>query len=193
LIKQTRDDRVYISLRKSMTLRLFIHSASKRAKTLALLDSGAMENLMHLNYAEALGLPIKELEKECKLYNVDRTENKAGALKHYTDLHVQTGTQHYNLRLYLSNLGDHKCILGYPWFTAIQPKIDWRKGWIDYAQLPIVLQAKGSEKSHFLPRTINKPRPLPRCIIGSTEETSLARIPKEFWRHKKVFSKQASQ
>jgi hypothetical protein len=42
-----------------MTLRLFIHSASKRVETSALLDSGAMENFMHLDYAKALGLPSK--------------------------------------------------------------------------------------------------------------------------------------
>jgi hypothetical protein len=35
---------------------------------------------------------IKELEKERKLYNIDGTENKARALKHYTDLNVQIGT-----------------------------------------------------------------------------------------------------
>jgi hypothetical protein len=134
-----------------MTLRLFIHSASKRAETSALLDSRATENFMHLDYAKALGLPVKELEKECKLYNMDRTENKAGALKHYTDLSIQMGTQHYNLRFYLSNLGDHKCILGYPWFAAIQPRINWRKGWIDYTQLPIVLQTKGAKRICSLP------------------------------------------
>jgi hypothetical protein len=176
-----------------MTLRLFIHSASKRAKTSALLDSGATENFMHLDYAKALGLPVKELEKEHKLYNVDRTGNKARALKYYTDLSVQMGTQHYNLRFYLSNLGDYKCILGYPWFAAIQPRIDWRKGWIDYAQLPIVLRTKGVRKICFLPQTVNKPRPLPKCTIGvADDEMILARILKEFWQHKKVFSEQAS-
>jgi hypothetical protein len=147
LIKQTRNDRVYISLRKSMTLRLFVHSARKRAETTVLLDSGASENFMHLDYARKLGLPIQKLDETRKLYNVDGTENQAGELQYYTDLHMQTGTQHHNLRFYLSNLGDDKCILGYPWFAAVQPKIDWRKGWIDYEQRPVVLWAKGSERT----------------------------------------------
>jgi hypothetical protein len=43
------------------------------------------------------------------------------------------------LRYFLSDLGDNKVILGYFWFTATQPKIDWAKGWIAYDQLPIVL------------------------------------------------------
>jgi hypothetical protein len=40
---------------------------------------------------------------------------------------------------------------------------------------------------------VNKPRPLPKCIIRTTgDEVTLAKIPKEFWQHKKVFSEQAS-
>jgi hypothetical protein len=38
----------------------------------------------------------------------------------------------------LSNLGENKAILGYPWFAAMQPKIDWKRGWIDHSQLPII-------------------------------------------------------
>jgi hypothetical protein len=66
-----------------MTLRLFIHSASKRAKTTALVDLGATENFMHLDYARAIGLPIQTMNKTCKLYNVDGTKNKAGSLQYY--------------------------------------------------------------------------------------------------------------
>jgi hypothetical protein len=56
------------------------------------------------------------------------------------------------LRYFLSDLGDNKVILRYPWFTAAQPKIDWAKGWIAYGQLPIVLQASDASKARFLPR-----------------------------------------
>jgi len=46
-----------------MTLRFFIHSKSKRAKAIALIDSGATENFMNLGYAKYLQLPIKRLEE----------------------------------------------------------------------------------------------------------------------------------
>jgi hypothetical protein len=60
-------------------------------------------------------------------------------------------------------------------------------------QLPIVLWTKEAKRICFLPQTINKPRPLPKCTIGvANEETILAKIPKEFQRHRKVFSEQAS-
>jgi hypothetical protein len=44
-----------------MTIQSFIHSKSKRAKTIALLDSGAMENFMNLQYAKYLQLPIRRV------------------------------------------------------------------------------------------------------------------------------------
>ena len=57
------DDRVYMSARKSMTVRFYTHSAKKRAEGIALIDSGATENFMNLNYARWLSLLIKRLEK----------------------------------------------------------------------------------------------------------------------------------
>jgi hypothetical protein len=39
------------------------------------------------------------------------------------------------LHFFLSDLGEHKAILGYPWFATVQPNIDWKKGWIDHTQL----------------------------------------------------------
>jgi len=46
-----------------MTLQFFIHSKSKRAKAVALIDSGATENFMNLGYTKYLQLPIKRLEE----------------------------------------------------------------------------------------------------------------------------------
>jgi len=84
----------------------------------ALIDSGATENFMNLTYAKWLRLPIKRLAKPWKLFNVDGTENKSGELQFYTDLQVWMGTTSVTLRFFLSDLGKHKAILGYPWFTA---------------------------------------------------------------------------
>jgi len=109
-----------------MTVRFYTHLIAKRAEGVALVDSGATENFMNLTYTKWLKLPIKNLEKPRKLFNVDSLLNKSGNLKHYTDLEVQTGTGCTNLRFFLADLGEHKAILGYPWFVAVQPKIDWK-------------------------------------------------------------------
>ena len=134
-----------------MTIHIFIHLNSKRAETISLLDSGATENFLNLNYAKWLRLTIKRLPFPRKLFNIDGTENKAGQLQYYTDLTTRTGSTTTNMRFFLTELGEHKAILGYPWFAATQPKIDWKRGWIDHTQLPIVLKANDAAKAQFLP------------------------------------------
>jgi hypothetical protein len=115
-----------------MTVRFFIHSIAKRAKVVALVDSRATENFMNLTYAKWLHLSIKQLEEPRKLLNINGMENKSGKLKYYMDLPVQTGRTHTKLHFYLSDLGEQKAILGYSWFAAMQPNINWKRGWIDH-------------------------------------------------------------
>ena len=84
-------------IRKSTTVRVYLQSAAKRAEAIALVDSGATENFMNLQYARWLKLPIEQMEQPRKLFNVDGTENISGELRYYTDLLVKTG--HKLLRL----------------------------------------------------------------------------------------------
>jgi hypothetical protein len=44
-----------------MTVQMYVHSIAKRAESIALVDSGATENFMNLDYAKWLRLPIKQL------------------------------------------------------------------------------------------------------------------------------------
>jgi hypothetical protein len=44
-----------------MTVRFYMHTKSKRAEALALVDSGATKNFMNLDYAQYLRLPIQQL------------------------------------------------------------------------------------------------------------------------------------
>ena len=135
-----------------MNVCIFLHSCKKCTDSYALVDSGATENFMRLTYARHLRFPIHRLNAPRLLYNVDGTINRAGEILWYMDLKVQTGTQHTWMQFFLSNLGNQNIILGYPWFVAVQPKIDWRSAWIDIGHLPIVLRAKDAAKARFLPR-----------------------------------------
>jgi len=185
-----------------MTLRFFIHSKSKRAKAVALIDSGATENFMNLRYTKYLQLPIKRLEEPRNLFNVDGTTNKSGSLQFYTDLQVQTGNQRTNLRFFLTDLEDNKAILGYPWFAAVQPRIDWKRGWVDHSQLPIIFRAPNTTRARFLPRQVNHPttRQTDRYFIGrimidpieQSTPSELNKIPKQYRQYSRVFSEEAS-
>ena len=148
-IRRMGSDRMNFSIWKSMQLHLFIHLSWKRAETTALLDSGATENFINMWYANKLHLPIKCLHWPWPVYNIDGTRNKNGDIKHYTDLEMQTGNQRVWLRFFLTDLTDQKAILGYPWFAATQPKIDWAQGWIDSSQLPLILCTKMATESQI--------------------------------------------
>ena len=140
-----------------MTIQFYIHSIAKRAESITLLDLGATENFMNLAYAKWLRLPIKQLPKPRPVLNVDGMENKSSKLKYYTDLNVRMGQNMTMLQFFLSDLGEHKVILGYPWFAETQPRIDWKKGWINHSQLPIVLRAPNTQKATFVLRIRNVP------------------------------------
>ena len=58
-----------------MTVCFFIHSKSERAESITLVDLGATENFMNLEYAKYLKLLIKRLPEPWKLFNVDGTTN----------------------------------------------------------------------------------------------------------------------
>jgi hypothetical protein len=110
-----------------MTLHVFVHLRSKRAETVALLDSGATENFINISYAQKLNLPIRRLTQERRLFNIDGTPNKVGTLKYYTDIITRMGTKRTCLCYFLTDLGDNQVILGYPWFASAQPRINWAK------------------------------------------------------------------
>jgi len=185
-----------------MNLRFFIHSKLKRAEALALIDSGATENFMNLEYAKYLQLQIKRLEEPRSLFNIDGTTNKSRSLQYYTDLQVQTSNQRTNLRFFLTNLGDNKAILGYPWFTAVQPRIDWKNSWVDHSQLPIILQAPDAAKARFIPQQVNCPNAhqtdqyfIGRIVIDPVKQSTpseLEKIPEQYHQYSRVFSEEAS-
>jgi len=191
-----------MSSRKSMNLRFYIYSKSKRAEALALIDSGATENFMNLEYVKYLQLPIKHLEEPRSLFNIDGTTNKSGSLQYYTDLQVQTGSQRTNLRFFLTDLGKNKAVLGYPWFAAVQPRIDWKNGWVDHSQLPIILRSPDATKARFIPRQINHPNTrqtdqyfIGRIVIDPIEQSTpseLDKIPEQYRQYSRVFSEEAS-
>ena len=106
---------------------------------------------MNLKYVQYLGLPIQEMKEPQMVFNVDGTPNKSGEIRYYTNLKVQTGADHTKFRFFLTHIGQSKVILRYPWMAAVQPQIDWKQGWIDHAQLPVVLCTPDAHQAQFLP------------------------------------------
>ena len=123
-----------------MTIKAYVHTASKRAEIETLLDSGATENFISEDLAYQMRLPITRLHQPRPLFNIDGTKNRKGDITRYADLEVQTGQKTRRMRFFLTDLGSQRLILGYPWFAAMQPQIDWARGWLEYIHLPIILR-----------------------------------------------------
>ena len=134
----------YMPSQKAMRIKFYAHSKTKQSVDEALVDSGATKNFMNLGYTCHLQFPIQLLPEPQMVYNIDGSPNQSGEIKYYTDLNVQTGQDRTTFRFFLTNIGDSKVILGYPWMCAIQPGIDWRRGWINYKHLPIVFRTPGT-------------------------------------------------
>jgi len=51
--------------------------------------------------------------------------NRHGTITHACDLMVKQGNKKVRQRFYVSDLGKDRFILGYPWFRAFNPDINW--------------------------------------------------------------------
>ena len=121
---------------------------------IALIDSGATKNFMQLLYVKKLQLPIKEMLEPQMVFNVNGMPNKSGEIKYYTDINVQTRQNYMTFQFFLTSIGD-RAILRYPWMSATQSCIDWRKGWINHEHLPIVFQVPGLHHKPFIQKDNN--------------------------------------
>lgn len=100
-----------------------------------------------------------------QIVNVDGTRNVAGEIKHYMDLEMTQGSKRVNLQFFLTNIGECEVILGYPWFAAIQPNINWARGWIATKQLPVILRTPDARQACFVPKQCNVLRQPPNYVM----------------------------
>ena len=99
-------------------------------------------------------------------------------------------------------MGGNPIILGYPWFAAMEPRITWSKGWIDYDHLPITLSIIPTEE-RLLKDT---PKELIIAALAANDRQTTASklaeqfqtnkpttLPKEYQKHAQVFSEEKAQ
>jgi hypothetical protein len=91
----------------------------------ALVDSGANENCLDIKTAEKLGIKPRLLPQPMGLRNVDRTDNRGGQIKYWLPIAWFQEGKARMLKFLIIDLGRDRIILGYPWFQAFNPDIDW--------------------------------------------------------------------
>ena len=130
---------VYITRYRSMKVPVSFRTLHTTADKTILADSGATDNFIHPKLLKRLGLGSQPLERPRKIWNIDGTTNKAGALTHCVDLEVRTGDKQEVMKFLVTDLGREDLILGYPWLSTFEPKFRWRDASIDTSFLPIII------------------------------------------------------
>ena len=143
-VRALRVNAVYVSQQTSMKIPSIFQFAYSMADEKVLIDSGATANFLNQRVAKWLGFKPKKLECPVSVKNVDGTPNKDRQLTHYVHLWVQLGEKKELMLFYLTNLGEDRMLLGFPWLTAFNPKINWTEGTMEDLPLHIISKAAAS-------------------------------------------------
>ena len=213
VIRTLKCNTAYLARYRSMKIPVSFRTMYARADKQILVDSGATDNFIHPRLIRRLALGTQKLERSRKIWNIDGTNNKAGRITEYMDLSVQTGKKQSKMRFLVTDLGHEDLILGYPWLATFEPKFSWADGTIEVEHLPIVVKSLNWE-TRLTKTTIATTEVEPMTnqqkwqVVEDLEEecftisTKLAqeahqyqqevKVPEEYQRHLKVFSKEES-
>jgi Reverse transcriptase (RNA-dependent DNA polymerase)/gag-polyprotein putative aspartyl protease len=185
---------VYIATKKAIKACISLYTEGKKAETKALLDSGATESLINPRLIKQHQLSTKRLPKGRKLYNVDETLNKQGEITEVVILTIRCKGHCALHRFLVADIGEDNIILGYPFFEATNPQIDWPIGVVGK---PISLSSHKTLRQEDVTRTSNPARKvtvtqqLAEQATNKKERTWEEQVPIEYHKYRKVFSKQA--
>jgi len=102
----------------------------------ALLDSGATELVMSLEFARKQGFKLKKLDRPIYVRNVDSSLNKKGPIKHTVEVKIYY--QGHRERTEIDVIGGQKwtVILGMSWLAHHNPEINWKTGEVKITRCP---------------------------------------------------------
>ena len=145
-------------------------------------------------------LLVCSLRKPRKVRNVDGTTNRMGRITQEVQLMIQYDDFVTLHRFLVADIGEDNLILGYPFFEAANPRINWPAGTLDggviltsqkdWEELPE--QDKGTW-FHSRIAKITMAQHLAEQVADKRERTWQEQVPRRYHRHDKVFSEEASE
>jgi hypothetical protein len=85
-----------------------------------------VENFIDPRMVEKLGVGKVPMVNPRTVFNMDGTENQGGQVNHYCVLNVLQGRKQSAQVFFITNLGNDRLILGYPWLEEFALRIDWK-------------------------------------------------------------------
>jgi len=198
---------VYIRRINAIIVPFSFKTLHKVADRQALIDCRASENFIDIDTWKELKIRRFRLQKPITVYNVDGTKNSQGTLKYYCWLKVRIGEREEKMMFFLTGLGKERFILGYPFFWAFEPRIDWRKGRVLEGKISIETMSfrkaqdrlqeiqEKALKEHgrpaegqvlYIRKTTTSQKWAHQAKDARTEETG-RNIPREYQRHWRIF------
>ena len=101
-----------------------------------LLDSGATELVMSLEFSKKQGFKLKKLKRLMNVRNMDGSLNKEGPMVNIMEVNIYY--QRHRKRTEIDVIGGQKwtVILGMSWLARHNPEIDWRTGEVKITRFP---------------------------------------------------------
>ena len=110
------------NLRSALNIDMVMTTTQKTE--FALLDSGATENFLDPRTVERLRIPIQTLSEPQIIYNIDGSLNKARSITHKAQLKVTFGKETHTVDFFITNLGQDRAVLGFPFLHDFNPNIN---------------------------------------------------------------------
>jgi gag-polyprotein putative aspartyl protease len=151
VVRSLKISTMYVSKENTLEIPFEFKTYMAKAEEIALVDSGATENFIDYQTVVQLRLGSKKLPVPRPVHNINGTKNKAGEITHSVDLYVNLGKREQCVRLFITNLGKDRMILGHPWLHTFNPQIDWTKGNLQGKLEIVTTTAKGQiAQTHVL-------------------------------------------
>jgi hypothetical protein len=143
------------------------------------------------------------LPKPVAIYNLDGMENVQVRINQYCWLKVRQGDKEYTMRFFIAEMGKDHLILGHPFFSIVNPEINWKKKRVTGPAIDILMiwfsTAQGLlRKTQLQALRVCERRPRSRetiyyrRVITNQEEpyqwqkkqarVAIQRLPKEHWK-----------
>jgi len=146
------------------------------------------------------------------MQNVDRTSNSTRHIKYFCWLKVKIRKHEKRMKFFLTNLGNNRFILGYPFLKEFNPRIDWEKAQLLDGKLEIKTMGfqQAQEKVRWFQNVAiqkcGKPIEGHTLYLKKTttsqkmaqegrkvREPDKVELPKEYQKHWRVFSESQAQ
>ncbi len=166
----------------------------------ALLDSGATESFIHPWLVKQLTLATYQLKKPRQVRNMDGTNNQQGKVTTEAKFQVFHESHCQTHCFLIADIGEDNIILGYPFFKAANPMIDWPTGKVHGVLVlteiwPILVSDMWTKLQKIVDKIkwSNVAQQLAINALDKEEKTWQELVPKNYHKFGSIFSEKDSE